>query len=402
MGRVGMVGVGFVPVEESWAAKQKCPGNDPEKSKTPWVTIALKKSLGHICTMSYVLHTNGTHVASGTMTWLLSPVGRCDDDDSFCRYHLANSGYGRVHLFINCSSFVHCTPRRQPQPQAKERLSDLSEIMRIFGRCGGRRRISSVGTIISLSIAMWGALRIATAVAFPRTVGTTSFTRHFPLHTTESRTSSSTSSTTTSAVILFMGTRDGKQRRPKKSESSSSSRPSTTSSTPSSTTTSSSSTASTPVTPPQRVSNGINIPIRHQIRYGRLNKALREQQQQQQQSSGGGFKSSSSSSSSPSSTKTVRTKYRRKWNEEERDEAAQARRRKGQDPNWELVWNNQTSLVAAPLVIVDGYNIIYHWSRLKKHMIKGDVRICWKRWEVMTIAHHLVPSRDNSHLCMWG
>jgi hypothetical protein len=101
---------------------------------------------------------------------------------------------------------------------------------------------------------------------------------------------------------------------------------------------------------------------------------LREQQQQQQSTSGGGFKSSSSSSSSPSSTKTVRTKYRRKWNEEERDEAAQARRRKGQDPNWELVWNNQTSFMAAPLVIVDGYNIIYHWSRLKKHMIKGDVR----------------------------
>jgi hypothetical protein len=278
--------------------------------------------------------------------------------------------------------------------------------MRIFGRCGGRRRISTVGTIISLSIAMWGALRIATAFAFPRTVGTTSFTRHCPLHTLESLTTSTTSSTTTSAVILFMGTRDGKQRRPKKSESSSSSsRPSTTSSsTPSSTTTSSSTASSTPVTP-QRVSNGINIPIRHQIRYGRLNKALREQQQQQQQStSGGGFKSSSSSSSSPSSTKTVRTKYRRKWNEEERDEAAQARRRKGQDPNWELVWNNQTSLLAAPLVIVDGYNIIYHWSRLKKHMIKGDVRIRMQETfgEVMNIAHHLVPSRDNSHLCVWG
>ena len=227
--------------------------------------------------------------------------------------------------------------------------------MRLCGRYGGRR-IYTVG-ILSLSIAMWGALRIA--IAFPTTTIVIPFvTRHSPIHTIPTA--------TTSTVILFMGTRDGKQRRSKKSESSS--RPSSSSSSTPSTSVS----ASTAPVTPQRVSNGINIPIRHQIRYGRLNKALREQQQQST-TSGGGFKSSSSSSFS-SPTKTVRTKYRRRWNEEERDEAAQARRRKGQDPNWELVWNNQTSLVA-PLVIVDGYNIIYHWSRLKKHMVKGDVRM---------------------------
>ena len=231
--------------------------------------------------------------------------------------------------------------------------------MRLCGRYGGRR-IYTVG-ILSLSIAMWGALRIA--IAFPTTTIVTPFvTRHCPIHTIRT----ATKTTTTSTVILFMGTRDGKQRRPKKSESSSSPSSSSSSTPPTSV-----SASTAPVTP-QRVSNGINIPIRHQIRYGRLNKALREQQQQST-TSGGGFKSSSSSSFS-SPTKTVRTKYRRRWNEEERDEAAQARRRKGQDPNWELVWNNQTSLVA-PLVIVDGYNIIYHWSRLKKHMVKGDVRM---------------------------
>jgi uncharacterized protein len=33
---------------------------------------------------------------------------------------------------------------------------------------------------------------------------------------------------------------------------------------------------------------------------------------------------------------------------------------------------NQTA--ATPLVIVDGYNIIYSWPRLKKHMLKGDMQ----------------------------
>jgi hypothetical protein len=153
---------------------------------------------------------------------------------------------------------------------------------------------------------------------------------------------------------------DGKQRRPKKTPEGN---------TPPSIAGPLSTTPPSSSIVPQRVSNDINIPIRHQIRYGRLNKALREQLQQQQQGTsnpGGSFNPSTSSNNK----KIVRTKYRRKWNDEEMQEAAQARRRKGQDPNWEVVWN-QTK--AAPLVIVDGYNIIYQWSRLKKHMTNGDV-----------------------------
>jgi len=67
--------------------------------------------------------------------------------------------------------------------------------------------------------------------------------------------------------------------------------------------------------------------------------------------------------------KHERTRYRRTWDEEEIEEKAEERRRKGQDPDWDLILNRTAS---SPLVIVDGYNIIYKWPRLKKHMVKGD------------------------------
>jgi len=103
-----------------------------------------------------------------------------------------------------------------------------------------------------------------------------------------------------------------------------------------------------------RVSNDINIPIRRQIRFGRMNKQLRQ---------------TSSASFRQPRKNLLRTKYRRTWDEEELEQKAEERRRKGQDPDWAVVLN-QTK--AAPLVIVDGYNIIHKWPRLKKHMAKGD------------------------------
>jgi hypothetical protein len=65
-----------------------------------------------------------------------------------------------------------------------------------------------------------------------------------------------------------------------------------------------------PATP--RVSNDINIPIRRQIQYGKLNKQSRE-------SAGTSFRQQ----------KLVRTKYRRAWDEEEIELKAEERRRKG-------------------------------------------------------------------------
>jgi predicted RNA-binding protein with PIN domain len=65
----------------------------------------------------------------------------------------------------------------------------------------------------------------------------------------------------------------------------------------------------------------------------------------------------------------VRTKYRKTWDEEEIEVKAEQRRRKGQDPDWDVILNRTST---APLVIVDGYNIIHKWPRLQKHMRKND------------------------------
>ena len=57
--------------------------------------------------------------------------------------------------------------------------------------------------------------------------------------------------------------------------------------------------------------------------------------------------------------------------EDEIEQKAEERRRKGQDPDWDVILNRTA---VSPLMIVDGYNIIYQWKRLKKHMVKGDTQ----------------------------
>ena len=94
--------------------------------------------------------------------------------------------------------------------------------------------------------------------------------------------------------------------------------------------------------------------MRHQIRMAQLNK-------QAQQQAGASFRQK----------RVERTKYRRTWDEEELELKAEERRRKGQDPDWDVILSRNSS---SPLVIVDGYNIIHKWSRLKKHMVKGDTQ----------------------------
>lgn len=135
-----------------------------------------------------------------------------------------------------------------------------------------------------------------------------------------------------------MGKGDGKKKRKKKSAAA----PSPADSKP----------AAVPSPTPLRVSNDIGIPVRHQIRVAKMNKQLAKQ-------SGSSFRQK----------KVTRTKYRRSWDEEEILEKAEERKRKGQDPDWSVILNRTA---ASPLMIVDGYNIIYKWPRLKKHMIKGD------------------------------
>merc|ERR1719491_586417 len=88
-------------------------------------------------------------------------------------------------------------------------------------------------------------------------------------------------------IILYMGKGDGKKKRKKKSS-----------------TTQISSSASSLVSEPRRVSTHINIPIRRQIKWGQINKAIERQ-------------------STPSfrALNVKRTKYRKSIDEEEEEAA---------------------------------------------------------------------------------
>lgn len=137
---------------------------------------------------------------------------------------------------------------------------------------------------------------------------------------------------------LCMAKGDGKKKRKKQADNEAQ-----TISTPGSTNSESS---------PRRVSSNINIPVRHQIRMAQLSKELDQQ-----------------ASTSFRQKKVERTAYRRTWDEEEIEQKAEERRRRGKDPDWNVILNRTLS---DPLVVVDGYNIIHKWSRFKKHMTKGD------------------------------
>jgi len=105
---------------------------------------------------------------------------------------------------------------------------------------------------------------------------------------------------------------------------------------------------------PQRVTNDINIPVKRQIRWAKMKK-----------------KAAKTVGQSFRKPKVVRTAYRRTLNEEDIAQRKEERVKMSKITNWDVILN-QT--LARPLVIVDGYNIIYKWSRLKKHMVKGDTQ----------------------------
>lgn len=104
--------------------------------------------------------------------------------------------------------------------------------------------------------------------------------------------------------------------------------------------------------PPQRVTNDVNIPVRYQIRWAQMHK-----------------KAAKAEGPSFRQKKVERTRYRRAWDEEEIEIKKEERSRKGKDPDWSVILNQTAS---RPLVLVDGYNIIHKWARLKKHMTTGD------------------------------
>lgn len=107
--------------------------------------------------------------------------------------------------------------------------------------------------------------------------------------------------------------------------------------------------------PPQRVSTDINISVKHQIRWGKIKKAAAKQ------AVGQSFRKK----------KVERTAFRRRWTEEEMEEKRLERKKKGTDPDWDVILNQTAS---RPLVIVDGYNVCFYWSRLKRLMKQGNLR----------------------------
>ena len=140
-------------------------------------------------------------------------------------------------------------------------------------------------------------------------------------------------------VRLNMGKGDGKKRRKKASASS---------------TSDSSSISGTSTEPePLRVTSNSIISVRRQIEWARIKKEMNA-------SSGSSFRNVK-----------ARTSYRKQGpvGPDELTEARNARKEKATD-DW-AVWTNSTS---SPLVIVDGYNVIYQWPRLKKHMMSGNIR----------------------------
>jgi len=145
--------------------------------------------------------------------------------------------------------------------------------------------------------------------------------------------------------FLFMGKGDGKKKRKKKTTLQSSA--------PTSSSSSSSTTSTSSPPPPQRVTSDSNLSVRHQIKWAKLKKAAARNSQ-----------------TSFRQTNHRRTAYRKTIAEEELEQAKLERQRKGGEPNWDVILNATAS---SPLVMVDGYNVIYQWPRLKKWMTKGFI-----------------------------
>ncbi|KAL3793863.1 hypothetical protein HJC23_002110 [Cyclotella cryptica] len=163
-------------------------------------------------------------------------------------------------------------------------------------------------------------------------------------------------------TLLFMGKGDGKKKRKKKS-----------------TTSESQAQPSPQIVPPAplRVTNSINVPVKRQIKWAKMNQEYIKNSQ--------------------SAFRQVRkrTSYRKQLDEEEHAAMLGEKKQRNSEVNWDVILNNGNGTSAGPLMLVDGYNVIYQWSRLKKHMIKGNTAMardllvrdledlhCYKGWRI--------------------
>eukprot|EP00985_Skeletonema_marinoi_P018238 scaffold10159_cov80-Skeletonema_marinoi.AAC.8 len=142
-------------------------------------------------------------------------------------------------------------------------------------------------------------------------------------------------------TILQMGKGDGKKKRKKKSATAATSQ----------------SAAEAPQQQPLRVSNNINIPVKRQIKWAKLNQAYIK-----------------SSQTSFRAAKKTRTAFRKRLDDEEQTQIMQDRRKRNSEVDWDVILQHGNGTSAGALMLVDGYNVIYQWSRLKKQMVNGNTQ----------------------------
>ncbi|KAL7486739.1 hypothetical protein ACHAW6_012326 [Cyclotella cf. meneghiniana] len=161
-------------------------------------------------------------------------------------------------------------------------------------------------------------------------------------------------------TLLFMGKGDGKKKR-KKQSTSFQSQPTQQMDQPA----------------PLRVTNSINVPVKRQIKWAKMNQEYIKNSQT-------AFRQV-----------TKRTSYRKQLDDEEHAVMLGEKKQRNSEVDWDVILTNGNGTSAGPLMLVDGYNVIYQWSRLKKHMIKGNTALardllvrdledmhCYKGWRI--------------------
>mmetsp|Transcript_32991 Transcript_32991/g.74665 ORF Transcript_32991/g.74665 Transcript_32991/m.74665 type:complete len:418 (+) Transcript_32991:178-1431(+) len=106
---------------------------------------------------------------------------------------------------------------------------------------------------------------------------------------------------------------------------------------------------------PLRVSSDSNVSVKRQIKWARMNKEY--------------FKSQTSFRQNNVKKKTA---YRKRLDDEEQQQVIEDKRKRARDVDWDVVLSHGNG-TATPLMLVDGYNVVYQWPRLKKQMLKGHI-----------------------------
>jgi hypothetical protein len=154
-----------------------------------------------------------------------------------------------------------------------------------------------------------------------------------------------------------MGKGDGKKKRKKKSSPSTSQSSSSSQSEQHASSSSAAAAAHQQPQQPLRVSTNINIPVKRQIQWAKLNQAY--------------LKSSQTSFRAP---KKSRTAFRKRLDDNEQTELLENKRIRNSEVDWDVILQHGNGTSAGALMLVDGYNVIYQWSRLKKQMVNGNTQ----------------------------